>query len=307
MGGPCEGRRLQDGRARGRGHGERQGQPRRAQRPAVLPHGAGGQVSHRRPCPGGGHQRLPGAKAQGRGSCRSGDAGQLPGHGGAGAAARAVRCADLPAGWKFGGLREAVADGSSQAERGMTPPLGMTLRLRATPYRRCPRRRMLRQRRAERTSEEHMATRTENQPKGKDTTRQLLDGLNEDLRGEFQAVIMYRLYASMVQGPWRQDLRAFFSTEIPEELGHAQILADKISALGGTPASEPAPVKVVKEAKAMLETALAAEIETIDRYVRRREQAEAAGEPGFVVVLDDIIADETNHRDEIRQILARWP
>jgi bacterioferritin len=152
-----------------------------------------------------------------------------------------------------------------------------------------------------------MATRTEQQPKAKDSTKELLDGLNEDLRGEFQAVIMYRLYASMVQGPWRQDLRAFFANEIPEELAHAQILADKISALGGTPAAEPAPVKVVKDAKAMLETALAAEIETIDRYVRRRDQATAAGEHGLAVRLDDIIADETNHRDEIRQILARWP
>jgi bacterioferritin len=152
-----------------------------------------------------------------------------------------------------------------------------------------------------------MATRTEQQPKAKDKTKELLDGLNEDLRGEFQAVIMYRLFASMVQGPWRQELRAFFANEIPEELGHAQILADKISSLGGTPAAEPSPVKVVKDAKSMLETALEAEIETIDRYVRRRDQATAAGEHGLAVRFDDIIADETNHRDEIRQILARWP
>ena len=152
-----------------------------------------------------------------------------------------------------------------------------------------------------------MATTTAPQPKAKDATKELLDGLNQDLRGEFQAIIMYRLYASLVQGPWRQELRAFFANEIPEELGHAQILADKISALGGTPATEPAPVKVVKDAKGMLETALAAEIETIDRYVRRRDQDTAAGEHGLAVHFDDIIADETNHRDEIRQILARWP
>ncbi len=152
-----------------------------------------------------------------------------------------------------------------------------------------------------------MATRTEQQPKAKDATKELLEGLNEDLRGEFQAIIMYRLYASMVQGPWRQELRAFFANEIPEELGHAQILADKISSLGGTPATEPSPVKVVKDAKGMLETALEAEIETIDRYVIRREQATAAGEHGLAVHFDDIIADETHHRDELRQILARWP
>src|SRR3954447_19605978 len=101
-----------------------------------------------------------------------------------------------------------------------------------------------------------------------DTMQKLIDGLNQDLQGEFQAVIMYRLYASMVQGPYRQELRNFFATEIPEELMHAQILADKISALGGTPASTPKPVTVVKEAREMLQAALKAEVETIDNYVK---------------------------------------
>jgi bacterioferritin len=135
----------------------------------------------------------------------------------------------------------------------------------------------------------------------------LLEGLNEDLRGEFQAVIMYRLYASMVQGPYRQELRTFFANEIPEELTHAQLLADKIAALGGTPAATPSPVTVVSDAKAMLEAALKAEIDTIDRYVKRRAQAEAAGEPGLAAEFDTLIADESNHRDELRQMLARWP
>src|SRR5829696_1475837 len=120
----------------------------------------------------------------------------------------------------------------------------------------------------------------------------LIRGLNEDLRGEFQAVIMYRLYASMVQGPYRQELRSFFASEIPEELGHAQILADKIAALGGTPAAEAAPVQVVTEPKEMLTAALRAEMETIERYLVRRRQAEEAGEPGLAAQFDDIIMDE---------------
>lgn len=138
-------------------------------------------------------------------------------------------------------------------------------------------------------------------------TNALINGLNEDLRGEFQAVIMYRLYASMVQGPYRQELRAFFAAEIPEELTHAQILADKISALGGVPAADPKPVKVVQEAKAMLEAALEAEVETLGRYIKRRKQAEEAGEHGLAADFDTLIADESNHRDELRQMLARWP
>lgn len=140
-----------------------------------------------------------------------------------------------------------------------------------------------------------------------DAKKRLLEGLNEDLQGEFQAIIMYRLYASMVPGPYRQELRTFFANEIPEELGHAQILADKIAALGGTPSATPAPVTVVSDAKAMLEAALKAEVETIDRYITRRAQAEGAGEPGLAAELDTIIADESNHRDELRMMLARWP
>jgi bacterioferritin len=137
--------------------------------------------------------------------------------------------------------------------------------------------------------------------------QQLIDGLNEDLRGEFQAVIMYRLFASMVQGPYRQELRTFFANEIPEELTHAQLLADKISALGGTPAAAAAPVTVASDAKGMFEVAPTAEIDTLERYIRRRKQAEAAGEHGLATEIDTLIADETNHRDELRQMLARWP
>lgn len=140
-----------------------------------------------------------------------------------------------------------------------------------------------------------------------DARKALIEGLNEDLRGEFQAVIMYRLYASMVQGPYRQELRTFFANEIPEELSHAQILADKVSALGGTPAATAAPVQVVNDAKAMLQAALQAEVDTLARYVTRREEAEACGEHGLAAEFDQIIADESRHRDELRQMLARWP
>ena len=75
------------------------------------------------------------------------------------------------------------------------------------------------------------------------TQEEFLKGLNVDLANEYSAVIMYRTYASQVQGQWRMELRAFFEQEIPDELGHAQILADKIVALGGTPTVLPAPVK----------------------------------------------------------------
>ena len=138
------------------------------------------------------------------------------------------------------------------------------------------------------------------------SAQRFLERLNIDLAHEYAAVILYRTYASQVQGQWRMELRQFFEAEIPDELGHAQILADKIVALGGTPTTVPAPVKPAKDAKEMLRNALEDEIETIDRYVTRRRQAEALGHYGLAVEFDDLIRDETSHRDEIQMILRRW-
>lgn len=138
------------------------------------------------------------------------------------------------------------------------------------------------------------------------TQKQFLEELNVDLAHEFSAVILYRTYASQVQGQWRMELRQFFEQEIPDELGHAQILADKIVALGGTPTTVPAPVKPAGDATEMLQNALDDEVETIGRYVTRRRQAEQLGHYGLAVEFDDLIRDETSHRDEIRLLLNRW-
>ena len=134
----------------------------------------------------------------------------------------------------------------------------------------------------------------------------LIDGLNEDLANEYSAIIMYRCYASMVKGPYRQELRTFFSSEIPDELAHAQLLADKIVALGSTPVTKPKPVKMSADAKQMLKNALLAEKDTIGRYVKRRKQAEETGAYGLAVDLDTLIADETKHRDELELMLEKW-
>ena len=135
---------------------------------------------------------------------------------------------------------------------------------------------------------------------------ELIDGLNEDLAAEYQAVVMYRTYAALVSGPWRQELRAFFEGEIPDELGHAAFLADKIVALGGTPTVNVPPIPIARDAREMLENALQAEVDTIERYTRRIQQAEACGDISIRVQLENLIVDESSHRDDIRRMLMEW-
>lgn len=134
----------------------------------------------------------------------------------------------------------------------------------------------------------------------------LVDGLNEDLANEYASVIQYRTYASMLRGPHRLTLRPQFEAEIADELGHAGTLADFITALGGTPTTKPADVTAADSPLDMLRAAYEAELGAIARYVERREQAEQAGEHGLAVTLDDFIADETRHRDEMQLILDGW-
>ncbi len=135
---------------------------------------------------------------------------------------------------------------------------------------------------------------------------ELIEGLNTDLAAEYQAVIMYRTYAALVSGPWRRDLRAFFEAEIPDELGHAALLADKVVALGGTPSVAVGAVPIPRDAREMLENALQAEVDTIERYTRRIAQADACGEISIRVELETMISDESRHRDEIRRMLMDW-
>jgi bacterioferritin len=137
-------------------------------------------------------------------------------------------------------------------------------------------------------------------------TKALIDGLNQDLAAEYQAVIMYRTYASLVTGPFRQELRAFFESEIPDELGHAAILADKIVSLGGTPTMTAAPVPEAKDNRAMLANALRAEEETIERYTKRIDQAEKVGEIAIKLHLENLVVDESQHRDDLRRMLMDW-
>jgi bacterioferritin len=136
--------------------------------------------------------------------------------------------------------------------------------------------------------------------------KELIKGLNHDLAAEYQAVITYRLFASLASGPYRSEIRAFFEAEIPDELLHAQLLADKIVALGGTPTGEPLPVKISRNNREMFEIALAAETETVARYEKRMAQAEALGLTALKVQLENLIVDETGHKEEIERRLHNW-
>jgi bacterioferritin len=134
----------------------------------------------------------------------------------------------------------------------------------------------------------------------------LIDGLNHDLAGEYQAIVMYIQYSAKLTGPYRRELRALFQAEIADEQGHAQFLADKIASLGGEPTTEPRAVPPADQPREMLEHALTAEKQAIADYDQRLRQADAFGDVGLKVSLENQISDETRHKEEIERVLAGW-
>lgn len=134
----------------------------------------------------------------------------------------------------------------------------------------------------------------------------LLEGLNEDLAGELQAIIMYLNYSAILTGPYRKELRALFQAEIGDEQGHAQFLSDKIAALGGQPTTTPRPVPEAQTPREMLLNVLEAEKQAIADYKQRVEQSEAFGDIGLKVELENQITDETRHKEEVERILEGW-
>jgi len=135
----------------------------------------------------------------------------------------------------------------------------------------------------------------------------LIARLNEDLAGELGAIIQYITYAAKATGPYRPQLAQFFLAEVADEQRHAQFLANKIVALGGEPATTPRPVPAAKTNRDMLEAVLAAEQKATADYAQRARDAEAFGDRGLVVQLDDMVRDESGHAEETERILRGWP
>jgi bacterioferritin len=135
----------------------------------------------------------------------------------------------------------------------------------------------------------------------------LINKLNEDLAGEFGAIIQYLTYAAKATGPFRPQLAQFFLTEVADEQLHAQFLANKIVTLGGEPTTAPRPVPAAASNHEMLEAVLVAERKAVADYTQRAKEAEAFGDKGLVVQLEDMVRDESGHSEETERILRDWP
>ena len=132
----------------------------------------------------------------------------------------------------------------------------------------------------------------------------MIQFLNEDLAGEYQAIIAYTVYSQVLKGAAYTDIARELEAHAGEELAHAIKIAKQIDYLGGMPGVTPKLVKTANDAVTMLRTDLENEQETVVRYRERIKQAEAMGEFALSETLREIIVQEQEHEIDLSAALG---
>ena len=135
------------------------------------------------------------------------------------------------------------------------------------------------------------------------TREQMIQLLNVDLAGEYQAIIAYTVYSQVLKGAEYTDIARELEAHAGEELGHAIKIAKQIDYLGGMPGVIPKPVKTSSDPVEMLRADLENERETVARYRERIRQAEAMGEFALSETLRAIIVQEQDHEIDLAAAL----
>ncbi len=147
-------------------------------------------------------------------------------------------------------------------------------------------------------------TRTARAGAGTVSRAQLIDSLNDDLAGEYQAILSYVIYSQAIKGAAYMAIAQELEAHAGEELQHALTIAAQIDYLGGMPTNRVKPVRLSDDPKQMLRFDLENEIDTIRNYRERVRQCETLGEFAIAEHLREILMDEQEHAIDLAMALG---
>ena len=139
----------------------------------------------------------------------------------------------------------------------------------------------------------------------------LIEMLNEALADEWLAYYQYWVGAKVAKGPMRGAVAAELVEHATEELGHAELLAERILQLGGTPLLSPEDwykvtgcgyeVPEDPYVEVLLEQNIKGEQCAIGAYQQLVELTQHADPVTYGIVLS-ILADEIEHEEDLQAI-----
>ncbi len=130
---------------------------------------------------------------------------------------------------------------------------------------------------------------------------ELVENLNKALSLELAGVIQYSQHSYLVMGTDREIYKDYFLGQAEEAQDHAEILGDKIVALGGIPTVEPAMIRQSVDVQEMLKQDLELEREAIAAYMAAWASCDDNDLPQKFW-LEGQIADEQMHIEELEKL-----
>lgn len=131
----------------------------------------------------------------------------------------------------------------------------------------------------------------------------LVQHLNKALSLELAGIIQYSQHSYLVTGQFREVYRGFFRDMAEEAQKHANVLGDKVVALGGVPTVEPAMIRQSVELSEMLKQGLELEREAMAAYMAAWSACDDNDLPQKFW-LEGQISDEQMHIEELEKVTS---
>ncbi|HBG05454.1 MAG: ferritin [Geobacteraceae bacterium GWC2_58_44] len=126
---------------------------------------------------------------------------------------------------------------------------------------------------------------------------ELKELLNQAIARELQVSVQYMWQHVQIRGALGIAVRGTFKETAIVEMKHAEMIAERLWYLGGTPTTKPSPIEVGLSLKDFLELDTKAEVEAIEMYKKIVELAQKEGDLTTAHMFRVILAEEEDHHD----------
>ena len=129
--------------------------------------------------------------------------------------------------------------------------------------------------------------------------------LNDDLQTELHSVVQYVQHTAAITGPEYLSTVDELKVHLAQELKHAQLLAEQISFLGGTPTTSVPDTPGWTDSETALRADLRLEESQLERYRERFAQANELGLADVAEALRPLLEQTQEHVRDLQGALGQ--
>jgi bacterioferritin len=134
-------------------------------------------------------------------------------------------------------------------------------------------------------------------------SKELNNRLNDAIAREIAVSIQYMWQHVMGEGLESPQVTEVFKKIAITEMKHAEAIAERLDFIGGTPTTQPTPIKIGKTLTNMIQVDILAEKDAIKLYKEIIEMADKEKDIVTRKLFEDILVDEEGHLNEFQTLL----